>query len=99
MMDNEEFEWKARELGDKAKDLFQDEDDACYILSTGFKYDENVFASCVECNGSHKNIMMSAARMICTVAEKESKDEDIKPRALLNALFMLALKMMMDDDE
>lgn len=97
-MDKQEFEWKAKELGDKAKDLFQDEDDACYILSTGFKHGENGFEGCIECHGSDKNIILSAARMICTVAQN-SKKEDTPPRVVLNALFMVALKMMMEDEE
>lgn len=41
MMDKQEFEWKAQELTDKAEDLFQDEDNACYILSTGLNCDED----------------------------------------------------------
>lgn len=98
MMDKQEFEWKAKELVDRAKDLFQDEDDVCYILSTDFKHGENGFAGCIECHGSYKNIMVSAARIICTVAQN-SKDEDTPPRVVLNAIFMLALKMMMEDDE
>lgn len=98
-MDKQEFEWKARELGDKAKDLFQDEDDACYILSTGFKYDKENFAGCIECSGSDKNITVSVVRLICTMADKLSEGKDTTPRVVLNALFMTALKMLMDDDE
>ena len=97
-MDKQEFEWKYQQLCDKAEDLFDDEDDACYILSTGFKCDDHRFAGYIKACGSDKNIMMSAARMICTVAQN-SKDEDTTPRMALNALFMVALKMLMDDDE
>lgn len=98
-MDKQEFEWKAKELTDKAEDLFQDEDNACCILSTGFQYDEKGYVGHIKCSGYGKHIMISAARIICTVCQKESEDEDTTPLELLNALFMMALKMMMDDDE
>ena len=98
-MDKQEFEWKAKELGEKAQDLFNDEDDACYILSTGLKYDEDGFAGCIEVHGSDKNITISVVRLICTMADKLSEGKDTTPRVVLNALFMTALKMMMDDDD
>lgn len=98
MMDKQEFEWKAKELGDKAKDLFNDEDDACYILSTGLKYDEDGFAGCIEVHGSDKNIKVSVVNLLCTMAERIAKVEGVMTEAVLYALFMSALRNMKDDE-